>query len=75
MSERRILIDAYWDSDNINFRFDRVVSLGMLNVSGLMDNSRITDWLYGVVKTLRLQIHKHRDNCLINHHDEDNIFQ
>ena len=49
MSERRILIDAYWDSDNINFRFDRVVSLGMLNVSGLMDNARISDWLYGVV--------------------------
>lgn len=75
MSERRILIDAYWDSDNINFRFDRVVSLGMLNVSGLMDNARITDWLYGVVKTLLFQIHKYRDNCLINHHDEDNIFQ
>lgn len=75
MSERRILIDAYWDSDNINFRFDRVVSLGMLNVSGLMDNARITDWLYGVVKTLRLQIHKYQDNCLINHHNEDNIFQ
>lgn len=49
MSERRILIDAYWDDENINIWFDRVVSLGMINVSGLMDNAGITGWTYGVV--------------------------
>ena len=51
MSERRILIDAYWDGENINIWFDRVVSLGMIDVSGLMDNADNNgEWKFGVVK-------------------------